>query len=183
MKNSGYTLIELLTVTAIMVVITTIIAGIITSVLRATSKIKIANAVTQNGNYALSIISNIILSSTNITQVSGTPISDCTDSPPPGNSITLSRVDGGSTVIACTSLNGGPMTVASNSESLLDTSIVQVGTCSFTCTQVNSDNIADKYVPPLITISFSVQNHGTALFENKSTSSFNTSVSMRNYSP
>lgn len=178
--EKGFTLIEILTVTAILVVVSTIISGVVYTTLRATNKTRITSAVAQNGSYALSIISNIVISSTNVTQVNGTSVSNCTTSPS-GTSITLSRIDGGSTTLACTNVNG-IYTIASNGASLIDNNIVQIknGSCTITCMQPSNNS----YATPLIQVAFTVGDKGTTpAFENIASSDFNTSITMRSFNP
>ncbi|PIT89377.1 MAG: hypothetical protein COU27_00580 [Candidatus Levybacteria bacterium CG10_big_fil_rev_8_21_14_0_10_36_7] len=177
-KEKGYTLIELLTVISILIILFSIIGGILHSSLRGSSKAKITTAVAQNGNYALSIISNIIISSKAVTKVGGVDVADCTASPS-GQTITLSRADGGVSVLSCTN-----DTISSNSASLIDTTSVRVDStsisnCYFYCNQI----AGDPYAVPIVGFGFTLQEKSATLFENKSASKFESSASLRNYSP
>lgn len=176
-ESNGYTIIELLAVISILIIISGIISGILYSTLRGSSKARITTEVTQNGNYALSLISNIIVDSTNVTHIDGVPILDCTTTPPgSGKSITLARLDGGTTTLACES-----NTISSNSASLINTNKVQVeeDSCFFYCTQTTND----PYAIPILEVTFNVRDKDTGLFESQASSTFNTSVSIRNYAP
>lgn len=175
--RDGYTVIELLGVVAILVIVSSIIFGILYSTLRGTSKTNINTVVSQNGSYALSVISNIIIDSRNITQINGADISDCTASPS-GTSITLLRLDDSLTTLAC---EGDPYTITSDSSSLIDTNEVQVmaSNCSFTCSQ----ETGDQYGIPRVDVKLTVEDKNTGLFETKASSAFQTSVSLRTYAP
>src|SRR5581483_2454097 len=97
--SSGFTILELLVVISIMVIIGSLISGILFSTLRGTNKTKITNAVSQNGNYAMSVMTDIIRSSTNVVSGGATCASA---SPTPAQTIALSRLDGGITTLSCT---------------------------------------------------------------------------------
>jgi len=151
MMNSkkGYTLIELLAVISILVVLTGIIAGIIYSTLRGSTRTKKVTEISQNGVYAASLIKGIISDSRNITQVDGVDIDDCTASPTGGTSITLKRIDGNKTVISCELIEDN-YTIASNGASLIDNGVVKAAYCSFSCSQV----VTDPYSIPIVNVSF-----------------------------
>jgi len=179
--QKGYTLAELLAVISILVVISVAVSSIIFSTLRGSSKTRITTEVSQNGEYALSIISAIIADSRNITQVNGSDIDDCTtpNPTPAGNpSITLKRMDGRTTRISCQTISG-VYTVASNGASLLNVRTVKAASCSFSCTQV----VQDPYSIPIVNVSFNVSEVGVGQFESKSSANFNGSSSLRVYSP
>ena len=171
----GYTLIELLAVISILVILTGIISGIIYSTLRGGSKTRITTEVTQNGTYAIGVISNILAPSRGVTKVGGVEINDCT-TVQTGSSITVKSIDGGETTFACSGTN-----ISSNSVSLINTNQVQIqpGSCSFSCQQKSTD----AYSIPVVSVKFTIEDKNAALFENKSSSLFKTSVSLRNYSP
>jgi prepilin-type N-terminal cleavage/methylation domain-containing protein len=176
--KKGYTLIELVVVVGILVVISSLVTGILYTTLRSTTKTTVTTNVSQNGSYALSTITNIITSSSEVLDVyNGEPgdFSDCTDSPQ-GSSIELQRLDGGITTLACTD-----DTIASKSAegsfNLLNTEAVQTtANCSFTCKQ------STVYDTPVIEINFSLIDKSTSSFkEDQASADFNTSVVLRNY--
>lgn len=173
---------ELLAVTAIIVAISSLIAGILYSSLRGGNKSKVTNDVSQNGNYALSVISGTILDARAVTKIGGSAISNCTLTPN-GTSIELQRQDGSLISFLCDSqTNSIASTSGQTTTYLIDNNSVKVdpATCSFTCKQSNSD----PYASPIIDIVFTVsQKQTTSAFENVGTSTFNTSVTMRNYNP
>ena len=191
-SNKGYTVIELLTVAGVLVVITGILTGIIVATLRGTNKTQTANSVAQNGNYALSVISSILISSDAVLGLydrNSSPTlvldedGDCTGSPS-GDTIELRRVDGGITTLACEN-----NTIASKSASmtvgLLDSSKVQINTgdslsCYFKCIQEPDDH----YSAPSIEVGFTLTDkNNSANVEKNSTADFQTSIKLRNYAP
>lgn len=178
--RKGYTLVELLAVTGIIVAIASLIAGILYSSLRGSNKSKVTNDVSQNGNYALSVISGTILNAGSVTKIGGAAISDCTLTPT-GNSIELQQQNGALISFLCTndsiaSTSGQTTTYLIDNKSVM----VEATGCSFTCKQGNSDT----YASPIIDIVFTVsQKQTNPAFENAGTATFNTSVSMRNYNP
>lgn len=180
--QKGYTLVELLAVTAIIVIISGLIIGVLYSTLRGGNKTKVTNDVAQNGNYALSIISNTALLATSVTKVNGVDVSDCATEKT-GTSIEFKNADGSLVSFSC---DAGTTSIASSSANvtsyLIDNNSVKVdpATCNFTCSQSNNN----PYSSPIIGISFTVsQRNSSAAFENVASSTFNTSVTMRNYNP
>lgn len=176
-SNEGYTLVELVIVMVLILVVGGMIAQILVSTLRGSNKTKANNAVSQNGNYALSIMSDFIINAksfTSILPLTPTPAYSCAGTTITGNSVTIQTFDGGTTTFMCDDVN---KTISSNSASLLDTSQVSLvpGSCSFTCTQ------ASVYAPPRIDITFKLQNAYGNSAENKADVTFNTSLSVRNY--
>jgi type II secretory pathway pseudopilin PulG len=174
--------VELLAVTGIIVVISGLIAGILYSSLRGGNKSKVTNDVSQNGNYALSVISGTILDAKSVTKIGGVSISDCTLTPK-GTSIELQQQNGALISFLCDDqANSIASTSGQTTTYLIDNNSVKVdpSSCSFTCKQANSD----PYASPIIDIVFTVsQKQTTSAFENVGTATFNTSVAMRNYNP
>jgi type II secretory pathway pseudopilin PulG len=181
-KDMGYSLIELVVVMVVLLVVGGLIVGVVTSALRGGTKTKITNDIAQNGNYSLSVITNIISNAQKFISInSGSPVSGVltrcdidtasgTSGPFTGDKITVQGFDGGITVFACNS-DG---TISSNSASLTDVSQVKAESCSFTCFQ------SDIYSSPRIDIAFILSNASGETTESKGSASFNTSVSFRN---
>lgn len=181
-NNRGFTLVELLAVSVVMIVVSVIVTATITSSLRGTTKTNTVNDVRQNGNYAISQVSKMIEYAKSFGGVSndysGPFDSNCvnlipslTPTPTPSqySYIKITGFDNGQTIFSCTS------TIASNSASLIDSNLVSVDACSFTCERAR---ITDS---PIIGINFSLSKKTTSsLFENKASTSFKTSVKMRN---
>lgn len=179
-NQKGYTVVELLAVVTILVIITGIIAALITQTLRGSSKTNITNQVAQAGNYVTSVISNAIISAENVVAVGGENVNDCTQNPE-GNSIELLiSQEVGTVLYACAN-----DTIASNSASLIDTNRLMIDStdssaCYFKCLQQNND----PYTPPIIEFGFTIsQKAENVLFENRESAPFETSVLMRNYKP
>ncbi len=179
--QGGYTLVELLAVASIIVIVSGLIVGVLYSTLRGGNKTKVTNDVAQNGNYAMSIISNTALLARSVTEVGGVSISDCTTERQ-GGSIEFETEDGNLVRFVC---DGATSSIASISgamtNNLIDVNAVKVdaATCSFSCVQNN----ANPYSAPIIKIGFTVSQRSGTVFENVASSSFNTSVTMRNFSP
>lgn len=178
-KKSGYTLAEVLTVAMILVITGSVIAGVISSVLRGTNKSKISTAVSQNGNYALSVISDVIASSTDVAN----KLTDCAPTPPARSSIVLTRLDGASTTLSCQPDGSIASTSGALTVSLTDSSQVKVdsATCYFKCVLPANANI--RYTAPIIEVGFTVSDIGASAVERKSSAQFKTSVILRNYTP
>lgn len=177
-RKEGFTLIELVIVMGIFVIIGTIIVSILSSTFQGNTKARISTDITQNGNYVLNLLSNLILNSQkfqSITDLSSVVTTTCATTGTTGKSITVTGFDGGNTTLFCDEAATIP-TISSNSASLLDTSQVKVvpGSCSFTCTQ------ADAYSLPRIDITFQLQNAAGTISEKQATSTFSTSFSLRN---
>jgi prepilin-type N-terminal cleavage/methylation domain-containing protein len=157
--NRGYTLAELLAVTSIIVIVSGLIVGVLYSTLRGGNKTKVTNDVSQNVNYALSVISNTAINAEKVTEVGGASVLDCTANPT-GNSIEFEQRDGRRIKFEC---DAAEESIASTSASittyLIDNNSVKVDplTCSFSCVQPN----ANPYSQPIITVSFTVSQRGT----------------------
>src|SRR3989344_2988017 len=121
-SRKGYTIIELLAVISILVILTGIISGILYSTLRGSSKTRISTEVTQNGDYAISVLTNMIAPSTSVTKIGGVDIQDCRTNPS-GTSISLKNIDGDEYIISCIGNN-----ISSGSASLINTNQVQIRT-------------------------------------------------------
>jgi len=180
----GYTLAELLAVTAIIVVVSGLIVGILYSTLRGGNKTKVTNDVAQNGNYALSVISHTALSAQSVMALDGVPVSDCTTTPQAVKSIQFELPQGAPITFSCSQIEESIASVSGEMSPiyLIDNRSVRVdpNTCSFSCTQADNN----PYSKPVIKISFVVsQRASSALVEGAASSTFSTSVAMRNYSP
>lgn len=180
-NQKGYTLVELLAVTSIIVIVSGLIVGILYSTLRGGNKTKVTNDVSQNGNYALSIISNTARLAESVTKVGGVAISDCTTLKS-GTSIEFKQSDNSLVAFSCDIQSAS---IASSSGSittyLIDNNSVKVdpASCTFSCLQNN----ANPYSQPIISVSFTVSQRANTTSENTADSPFNTSVTMRNFSP
>lgn len=184
--QKGYTLIELLAVMVVFVVIGGIVLAIIFSTLRATNKANTLAYLRQNGNYAISQMVKMIRDAE---KFEGVKINS-------GDSYRLScqtqdyhflkitSFDGGTTEFTCLPINlpSLPNGQISSTSALLalpalliDTSMISVTTCSFTCSHTSASD------SPIIGISFSLsQGSDSPFVEKKASIDFETSVTMRN---
>lgn len=182
-RLAGFTLIELLVVMAVIVLIGSLISVILFSSLRGANKTGTETALKQNGNFAISQMAKSIRFAKRFDGVSvngSSYTTNCvtttvlattpTPTPIPYKYVKITALDGGQTTYAC-----GVTTIASNSASLLDTSVVTVSSCSFSCSQQSVEDF------PTINILFTLSSaKSSTFFEQKGTSTFQTGVTMRN---
>lgn len=202
-SSLGFTLAELLTVAGILIVMSTIIAGMVVYTLRGSAKTRITTSVAQNGNSALSVMTRLITNSDTFVGIksSGLAPTDpaaiyqdscipvgATPVPVVGDAIKVRGFDGGETIISCKSI-ANTNDIASISASfipprivsLIDKSEVEVvpSSCSFTCTQT------DEFSAPIINIKFGLKelsgSNPANFTERKAATTFQTSISVRNY--
>lgn len=177
--NEGFTLAELVAVGLILATTSGVIAILLSSVLRATNRAKVANLVAQNGNYALSVMSDLMRNSQGMVD----PVS-C-ETPLTLSLITVREFDGSDTTFFCDTQGKTILwQTQAKTASLLDTSTVEIdtslttvasGACAFVCSQESS------VAPPRITMQFTVKNKGTEAFlENRYSQLFKTAVFLRN---
>lgn len=186
----GFSLVELLIVSMVLITVGGIVVAIMSSALRGTNKTNNLIAVKQNGSSALLQMAKMLRTARSFDTISTSPFRGCVPviPPPPTptptpvrqTSIGFTSFDGGRTTFDCTS--GPPATITSNSASLLDTNAVSVvsGSCYFTCFQQNPLDF------PQIGIRFSLTNkipEGVASLFSEFTSQtipFETTVVLRN---
>lgn len=181
-SKHGYTLVELLAVTSIIVIVSGLIVGVLYSTFRGGNKTRVTNDVSQNGNFALSVISNTAILSDDIVQMDGNPVTDCTTQIE-AKSIEFQQQNGNTITFACDDATDSITSTSEGTTSyLIDNSTVRVdyNSCNFTCFQSNNN----PYSLPIIGVTFTVSQRSAATtFENVAQSSFKTSVTMRNFSP
>jgi len=197
--QKGFTLAEILAVAGILIILSAIVGGILVATLRGSNKTRITTAGAQNGNYAMSILTNTITNSKEFgyTDSAGTRKTSCVASTP-GAPVSISRINvenfaptGSSSTF--TEITCGPVSAGTNSiiltkrdaagaplntQSLLNTEEVVVQSCAnaFTCTQT------DEYSPPKLVINFTlIQKTASGFFEQNTEAPFKTSISIRNY--
>lgn len=176
--SSGYTIIELVIVIMVMLVVGGIIVGILYSAIRGTTKARVNNNISQNGSYAITVMTNFLANAKALIQVTdpfGNVFDSCVSdgiNPIDGVSVTIQNYDGGITTFACE--NGY---ISSNSASLIHTEDVEMitETCRMLCIQ---DSF---YSVPRIDISFELQNKNAQDPATSGRSLFETSVNLRNY--
>lgn len=183
-NSKGFTLIEFLAVTIVLVSVGMLAVAILGSTLRGTNKTNSINAVRQNGNHAITQMSRMIgyaksfdgVSTDGISYTTGciqTPVVAPTPTPTPTqyNFLKITSFDGGQTVFSCSSTS-----ISSNSASLIDTNSVAIDSCWFSCSQ---GRITDN---PIIKINLNLKQIGSSVFvENKSTIGLETSITVRNF--
>lgn len=187
----GFTLLELIIVIALFMVTGVLILGVLNSTFKLSNKTRITNDLAQNGNYALSIMSNLLFNSQKLlsyTTSTGVVLNDCTGNPGPGKSITVLGFDGGAATLTCDDANGtisstsaifssiSPTPTPYATSSLIDTSQVKLSgaSCTITCTQQN------PYSPPRVDVSFQLIKSNAVVGEGAPSANFNTSITLRN---
>jgi len=192
-KQKGFSLIELLVSIVVLVSISSVIAGAMTSSLRGSNKTNSIENIRQNGNYTLKQISKNIeyaqvfngLSNDGSTYITGCPFSTPTPPALPASVKTFYKY------IKVTPLNSNPLeygcippvapstipTFTVNGTDIVDTNSVELTSCSISCAQTNASDM------PIIGISFTLkQKNSNGLVENSSPPvKFEASVTMRNY--
>jgi len=185
----GFTLVELLASVIVLVAISSIIMGIITSSLRGSNKTNTISTIRQNGDYALNQISKDIENSqpfdgqsTGLSTDSGnTYMSSCfvdsSVSPAPTPSvITLISVQPGDSIVKYVCSNSELSEIVNGTKISLIDPTVSLQSCSFSCTQ---NRITDV---PIIKISFTLSSaNQSKLVENNGSIVFENSVTLRNY--
>lgn len=189
-KMKGFTLIELMVVLSVFMVVGVLILSTIFIVLRETIKTNTINNVRQNGSFALSQISKTIRNAKKFEGVSSdgsTFTSNClitsvlagTPTPTPAvyKAVKITTFNDESITFSC-----GSNTIASNSVSLINTRLIKMSLCNFTCFQ---NNVID---PPTIGINLFLEKinpTGSAILPEQTASlspiPFQTSVTIRNY--
>lgn len=177
-NQKGYTLIELLAVMLVMITVGLIVATILVSALRGSSKTNTINTIRQNGNYAILQISKMLEFSQSFGGVSSdgsTYASDCTSPTTQYTYIKIRSFDNGTTTFFCDLPNSKISSISATlNASLINSGEVAMSQCYFTC----SRNVT---VPPTIGINFTLsQKNANAIFEKKETINFQTSVLLRN---
>lgn len=170
-NNSGFTIIEMLTVIGIFAVVGTMSVNILFSMMKATSKAAEINKIKQSGDYALSIMERIIRNASSIT-------SGCTNGVP-SSSLTIKSVENNNSNIYIINLDTSGIAYQLNPpggavQNLINTSDISItGTPQFVC-QVGSNE------PTLIQIQYSLASKNLTGKE-QVTIPFVTSISLRNY--
>ncbi len=166
--GAGFTLIEILVASAIIITATTVVVAILTASFRSITKATISEEVRQNGNSAVTRMSRILQFADSFAgaSVDGSNYDpNCTS---PGVYKYIRVVSGGATrTLSCVDLSIG-------SSPLIDPNKVSIDSCNFTCSQDNGT------VPPVIGISFNLSQKTSSASEKKASISFTTSVRMRN---
>lgn len=165
--QKGFTLIELITVIAILSVIGGIVVSVITVTFRATRKSDLLENARQNGDTALSLmVKNIRFAKS----LDAPTTAQCLATTTTSSIKVTSFLDNKQTTYAC-----GGNTISSNSASLFDTNSLKVTGCSFSCKQ------ATTLDPPTVSIQYTLSPVNPGIFtETKFTVPYQTSVTLRN---
>lgn len=165
--SDGFTLVEMLAVTLIFISIGSIIVSILITSLRTSHKADTVSAVKENGNYTLTQVAKTLRDARALI----TPFPCVT--PVVASTITVATPANDQVTYTCTG-----STIASNGASLLDTNVVSLQNCSFTCMQDYKSGL------PIIAISFSLKQKSTSTFAEQIASlsavPFQTSIVIRN---
>lgn len=164
--NKGFTLVEMVVVISLLGIVAIIATGFLLTTLSGSGKAEMVKEVRQNGNYALSVMENMIRNS----------LAFKTDCPNPDNkSLTIVNQDGGTTVFSCSEGK-----IASGSAFLTNDSVFVddegEDACSFECTHLPG-------LPPVVTIKFTVSQIPDESLRpsEKASLDFETVVVVRNY--
>jgi len=146
-KKNGFTLVEMLVVTAIFMLLGTLLVNSLFSILKSNTKAELMKEIRQSGSYALDVMSKMITNGT----ITNTDCSDCSAA---GDSIIIKNPDGGETTFKC---SGTPARIASNSAQLTNTQLTKVKDCNsvFQC-EIIGEN-ARK-----VTIDFILEQQGSS---------------------
>jgi type II secretory pathway pseudopilin PulG len=188
--KNGYTLIELLAVIFVLVTVGTIIASILTSVLRDSNKSATTENVRANGDSAIAQMSRMITYAQKLEGIScdGTQFyTDCTSQPTPDTSdcalsqsglthynyLQIKSFDGGITTFACANSQIASQSSTGTLDYLVDPTMD--ATCYFNCSQESAA------APAKIDIFLDLKAMSSANFsESQAEIPFETSVVIRN---
>lgn len=154
--QSGFSLIEMIVVMTILGLVAVIASGFLLTSMMAGNKSEITKEVRQNGDYAISVMETLILSSRSV---------GCTAN---GTGVNVTDLEGNTTTFLCEGTK-----ITSNSASLTGSNVA-VSNCQFTCE-------AEFGKPTAVGIGFSVSQAGTNLrAAEKASMSFSSKVITKN---
>ncbi|HUV72185.1 MAG TPA: type II secretion system protein [Clostridia bacterium] len=155
-SKAGFSLIEMIVVITILGLVAVIASGFLLTTMMAGSKAEATKEVRQNGDYAISVMETLILSSRSVGCTAGQ------------SGINVTDLEGNMTTFLCQGTK-----ITSNSASLTGSNVA-VSNCQFTCE-------TDLGIPTAVGIGFSVSQAGTNLrAAEKATMSFSTKVITKN---
>lgn len=180
--QSGFTIMELLVVTGILVAVSGIIGGILFSTLRGSETTRSTTQIAQNGNYAITTFSEIIKQSRQVVNVyEDEPIEDfqdCTDNPT-GTNIVLRMPDNNYVSLTCNYNDEQKLASVSAERTyfLVDEELITAqNSCRISCHQ------SSAFVPPRVEIQFELGKESSSgeLVDN-SAKLFQTQINVRNF--
>lgn len=172
MKNSGFTLVELLVVITLVGLIGAIISQSFILGIRSQSKSEIVKEVKQNGDYALSVIDEMVRNATDITLFCNTST----------DQLSIVNQDGGTTTFDCSSDKEiASISGAAPTPFPITNDRVIVTNCNFRIV-CPTPPLSPKYVFISFTVKqAAVPNQPTPLPENRASIEYQTTISLRNY--
>ena len=170
--QAGYTLIEVLVVMTVVGVLGSMLVVIFINALRGSNKSNSEAAIRQNGNYALSQISNTVRYAKSVSS----PVCVATE-PAESSTLSIISVDDKTITYTCPALETDTLTINDGTDiyPIFDKLVVSVTSCSFTCIKQSSVS------PPVIGIKFNLKKTGGNLTETSANSLFSTTIAIRNY--
>lgn len=176
MKQSGFTLLEIMVSIGIVAIVGVLISQVFFTTTRSNAKAELLKNIKQNGDFSVGLMGQIMRNANTITTA-------CTETGTTTASIALTNPDGGSTTLGCL-LDGTVTRIASTSASrtdyLSESSLTLGGTAcngaslSFVCT-------APAGQPTTVAITFSLAQKGTPPDQfDRASASFQTTVALRN---
>lgn len=181
-SSKGYTLVEMLVVVSILVTVGSLVAGVLYTTIRGSNKTQVNNAVAQNGNHAVSVMTNFLVNANaliSFERTNGEVRTNCVSASRfQGKAITIEAADAGTVEFRCSDTGDTDRVITSNSASLIDNSAVQLtpDACFIYCSQ------PDLFSPPRIDIEFELEQIGTSEFADQvSSATFKSSATLRNY--
>lgn len=171
--QAGFTLLEILVVMTVVGLLGSMIVVIFFNSLRSSNKSNAVIQLRQNGNYALTQITNVVRFAKKV----GAPI--CYDiNPSAGKTLTVTSVDDVSTTYTCPPNASGTLTFSNGTTTspLFDKNVIKVAACAFTCQQES------LVTPPVIGINFLLTTGAnTNASETTASLPFSTTITLRNY--
>jgi prepilin-type N-terminal cleavage/methylation domain-containing protein len=162
-KNSGFSLIELIVVIGLLSLLTLAISSIMLTSVITSTRIRTTTKVKQAGNYALGQIQSMIRNAKTVTE--------CDSS---GYAIEIVGSDGGSTrLLSEIDSVSGITRIASNSGTYLTPATTTVNGFVLTCSPSDTE-------PTLVKVSFDLQDNGSETSTRNPSLHFETSVNLRN---
>lgn len=158
MKKSGFTLIEMIVVVAILGMVAIFGSNMLFTILKGSLKTKVLSEVKQNGTFAISTMERMIRNAKELVSCDS-------------GSVKIKNPDDFETTFVCSD------TAISSNSAALTSSNVKVDSCAFACSLGTAG-----ILPSTVGINFTLSQVGAATRkEEKALVKFQTTVSLRNY--